>query len=623
MKKLLPFFLLPLFVLSVSTCANRGLGPQGGPVDSIPPRMVRSTPLNGALNYQKKQVEIGFDEYIQLDNPSENVIFSPPQKQQPLIEARGKRIRITYQDTIQPNTTYTIDFGNGVQDNNESNPMENFSFSFSTGTNMDSLEVYGTLIDAETLTPLKGVIVGLHTCQDDSAFEKLPFTRIGKTNSEGEFTIRNIKEGTYRLYALQDLNRDYIYQPGERIAFYDQPIKPYITVRTEIDTIWRDSVTNDSVYHLPDSIYTAEYFYFEPSDILLQSFEEDMQHTYLERVERTERRNIKFAFVGKQPSMPQLKALNTDSSPSWDWLKETKYSFNPKGDTLTCWLLDTTTIKTDSLCLVLSYHKTDSAYQLQPQTDTLWAVYRMTQAEKTALKKKRKKTEQKQTIQILEIKSNARNTFEVFDTMQLTLPTPVSRIDMNALHFEKQKDTLWVQQPCQYQATDEAQHTWRILTDVQPGATYRLTVDSAAVADVYGLTNNAQTFTWKVKALDQYATLRVHVEENNPLFIVQLLSERDQPVREQRVKNSEVMFRNLAPGTYYMRIVVDSNGDGKWTTGSWKQKRQPEQVFYFRKKMTLRANWDFEETFTFQQVPLLEQKPRSLIEKATNANKKK
>ena len=165
--------------------------------------------------------------------------------------------------------------------------------------------------------------------------------------------------------------------------------------------------------------------------------------------------------------------------------------------------------------------------------------------------------------------------------------------------------------------------TWRILTDVQPGATYRLTVDSAAVADVYGLTNNAQTFTWKVKALDQYATLRVHVEENNPLFIVQLLSERDQPVREQRVKNSEVMFRNLAPGTYYMRIVVDSNGDGKWTTGSWKQKRQPEQVFYFRKKMTLRANWDFEETFTFQQVPLLEQKPRSLIEKATNANKKK
>lgn len=605
------------FLLATQNCANRGLGPQGGPVDSIPPRIVRSAPLNGTRFYKGNSIDIAFDEFIQLNNPAENVLFSPPQQHLAEVRARGKKIRIRYQDSLLDNTTYTIDFGNAIQDNHENNPLSNYSFSFSTGPSIDSLEVYGTLIDAQTLTPLSGMTIGLHADLADSALENTVFTRIGKTNDEGEFTVRNVKEGTYRLYALEDMNKDYRYQTGEYMAFYASTVTPYITVRSEIDTIWRDTVIADTVRHLPDSIYTAEYYYYEPSDILLLGFQEDKPSIYLDRVNREKRHLITFAFSGPQPATPTLSAAGNRTT-----LTDSRQRMNTTRDTMLCWLTDSTAIQTDSLQLLLTYQKTDSQYHFLTQTDTVWAVYRAPLAEKNTRKKKPKKGTEKKT-EYLKISSNLSRKAEIEDTLTLRFATPVRTYDIAAFHLEQKQDTLWKPLRMTLQPQDEAMTSLRVLFPSEPNNTYRLTIDSAAMNDIYGLSNTNEQLTWQIKPENEYATLAVVLEETNPQIIVQLLNEKEQPMHEQRAKNGKVKFIHLHPGTYYMRLFYDLNGDGKWTTGDWHDKRQPEPVHYFPKKLTLRANWDFEETFRWKDTPVLEQKPRSLLNNAKSANKKK
>lgn len=208
------------------SCANMAT-PNGGPYDEQPPRFVSSTPAPNQTDYKGKKVEILFDELIQIDKPSENVIITPPQMEMPVIRSAGRKVVIELKDTLKPNTTYTIDFTNSIADNNEKNVFENFSFAFSTGDVIDTLEVSGTVLNAENLEPMKGIMVGLHSNLADSAFVSLPFDRTSRTNDKGQFTIRNIAPGTYRLFALNDVNRDYKFdQPGEEIAFLDTLIVP-------------------------------------------------------------------------------------------------------------------------------------------------------------------------------------------------------------------------------------------------------------------------------------------------------------------------------------------------------------------------------------------------------------
>ena len=149
----------------------------------------------------------------------------------PVIRSAGKKAVIELKDTLKPNTTYTIDFTNSISDNNEKNVFENFSFAFSTGDIIDTLEVSGVLLNAENLEPMPGITIGLHNNLEDSAFVKLPFVRTSRTNDKGQFTIRNITPGTYHIFALNDVNRDYKFdQPGEDIAFLDSVIVPSLSL---------------------------------------------------------------------------------------------------------------------------------------------------------------------------------------------------------------------------------------------------------------------------------------------------------------------------------------------------------------------------------------------------------
>ena len=208
--KLSTLHTLPLAVIIILlyACASTGT-PDGGPYDETPPKFVRATPEPNATNNKRKKIAIEFDEFIKIENAAEKVIISPPQTEMPEVKASGKRVLVEFFDTLRDNTTYTIDFGDAIVDNNEGNPMGNFSYAFSTGEIIDTMEVSGTVLNAQDLEPIKGIQVGLHSNLNDSAFTSLPFVRISRTDSRGHFTIKGVAPGKYRIYALKDGNQNY------------------------------------------------------------------------------------------------------------------------------------------------------------------------------------------------------------------------------------------------------------------------------------------------------------------------------------------------------------------------------------------------------------------------------
>ena len=225
MKPIPKYIALLIVVILFYACAGTGWSPDGGPYDETPPKFVRANPVPNATNNTRKNVSIEFDEYINLENASEKVIISPPQREQPEVKTRGKRVVVEFLDSLIANTTYTIDFGDAIVDNNEGNPLGQFSYAFSTGPEIDTMAVSGTVLNAENLEPIKGIQVGLHKNLNDTAFTKLPFDRISRTDSRGQFTIRGVAPGKYRIYALQDGNQNYMYDSKtETVAWSDSLI---------------------------------------------------------------------------------------------------------------------------------------------------------------------------------------------------------------------------------------------------------------------------------------------------------------------------------------------------------------------------------------------------------------
>jgi len=588
-------------LLPLTGCANRGVGPQGGPKDTLGPVVAKMSVPNGARNVKSQQMVIQMNEYVQIEGATDQILVSPPQQRPPEIKAVGKKIEIKFKEPLKDSTTYTIDFGDQIVDNNEKNPLKGYTYSFSTGEQIDSLEVYGTLINAEDLNPISGVVIGLHQQLDDSALYTIPFTRIGRTDADGEFAIRNVKEGTYRLYGLLDQSRDYVFQPGEQVAFADETVTPYISTEVIKDTVG-------------DSVTTLEYFYYEPSNLLLKLFKEDYERLYFQRLLRKQAERIQLVFSSPQPQIPQLAglrlerdSLGTDSS----WVDFTQHCMvqpSERMDTFTIWLTDSLAIQMDSIRLMMTYTKTDSLYRPMLQTDTLMAVYRapvLNERTKKAMAQKREKMG-------LGIGCNGKGRWNYFDTLLITSPTPIAHVEKDSIRLCLKEDTVLTPVAMQLEKNDSLGMSLRVLTAWKPTRNYVLTIDSAAITDIYGQCNKKTEYNIQVRSTEEYATMKVYLTPYMPEAVIQLLDNQDKPVRCERAKQDGTQFMHLEAGTYYMRVYMDENGDGKWTTGDVKQHRQPEPVYYFPKKLTLRANWEFEEHWDWQAVPLLQQKPAAI-----------
>ena len=348
----------------IVSCARMGQ-PDGGWYDDTPPRVVHTDPADKGTGVKSKKVTITFDEFIKLEDATSKVVISPPQIEPADIKASGKKIVVELKDSLMDNTTYTIDFSDAISDNNEGNPMGNYTYSFSTGERIDTFEVSGNVLDATNLEPIKGILVGLYDDLSDTVFARKPFIRVSRTDSRGRFVIRGIAPGTYRVYALQDADGNYIYsQKSEMLAFSHETFNPYAKPDIRQDTVWRDTLRIDSIIRTP-------YTHFYPDDIVLRAFTALQTDRYLVKSERAEPNKLNFYFSYGNDSLPQLRGLNFNSDSAF------VVDSNLKNDTITYWIKDTTLINTDSLTLEARYLITDSTGTLVMQTDTLEMIPKM------------------------------------------------------------------------------------------------------------------------------------------------------------------------------------------------------------------------------------------------------
>lgn len=598
-----------LLLTVIYSCANIG-SPNGGPYDETPPKFVSSTPIPNQINYTGKKIEILFDELIQIEKPSENVIITPPQMELPVIRSAGKKAVIELKDTLKPNTTYTIDFTNSISDNNEKNVFENFSFAFSTGDIIDTLEVSGVLLNAENLEPMPGITIGLHNNLEDSAFVKLPFVRTSRTNDKGQFTIRNIAPGTYHIFALNDVNRDYKFdQPGEDIAFLDSVIVPSFELTTRQDTTWKDSLTIDT-------IRTIGYTRFFPDNIELRLFKEKFERQYMVKPERPDEKYFTLRFNTKLDTVPVPLPINfIPEDSSWYFVQQTE-----GGTAVNYWLVDSTVWKQDTLQVQVSYPKSDSLNILRPQTDTVQLVLRRRPAEK----KKKKKKDEPDPIVFLGMQVDAPGSMDLFDTISVTFNEPVLDINKDMFFLDQKIDTVWNTVDFDFFPDSTNSLNYFIRRPWKYGEEYRIEVDSAAIHSLYGKWNDFFTGEFKIKKEDEYGHLYFNINGVDTTAFVELLSTGDAPVRKAKVKDGGVLFMDLKPDKYYARIVIDTNDNGVWDTGNYAEKRQPEEVYYSPKMYEIMQNWQVEETWNVNSTPLAKQKPLEITKnKPKEATKKK
>lgn len=583
------------------SCANMGR-PGGGPKDETPPVLKKSNPPIGTLHYDKNKITLEFDEIVQIESPNEKIIISPPQTQMPQITSLGRTVSIVLNDSMKPNTTYTIDCGDAIVDNNEKNKLLDFSFHFSTGDHIDTLEMSGILLNASNLEPVSDMLVGIYAQLADTAFTTQPFLRMSRTDEYGRFTVRNITEGTYRIFALKDGNRNYFFDNAtEDIAYLDSAFTPTVTMEWHSDTIWADTSTIDT-------IITSLQPHYRPDGIVLRAFNENYKASYFEKYDRNDRRKVTLFFSAPQDSLPLITPLNF---PAEDWAIIEKSATN---DTLTYWLRDSLVYNNDSLRIVARYLRTDSLQQLSFYNDTMQWVYR----ERKRSSRNKKKSDDTDTlpppIEFMPIENRSGTTIDYYASPVYIFGQPVKRLDTLAVHLERKVDTLWVPvDEYSFLPEPEQPRAYRLRNKWVSGGEYRFTLDSLAAESIYGNPTNTLSHNFKVKAIEEYSNLLVRtIGITGPAF-VELLNNSDQPIYKARVKNGSALFRYVNPGTYYMRLCIDSNDNGVWDTGNYREKRQPEEVFYYPGSLSLRANWDVDQSWDVYATPIESQKPYDIV----------
>ena len=625
MKKLFYIFCIASIIVG---CARMG-SPDGGWYDDDPPRVIGATPEDKATNVKSKKITILFDEFIKLEDATNKVIVSPPQLEQPEIKASGKKIIVELQDTLKDNTTYTIDFSDAISDNNEGNPMGNYTYSFSTGEQIDTFEVSGYVLDASNLEPIKGIAVGLYDDLADSAFKTKPLMRISRTDGSGHFVIKGVAPGTYRAYALQDADGDFRFtQKGEMIAFNHDTFEPSSKPDTRVDTVWRDSLHIDALLQKP-------YTHFLPDDITLLAFKQLQTDRTLLKTERVEPNKISMYFTYGDSLLPQIKGLNFKADSAF--IIET----NEKRDTIHYWIRDTTLVNQDTLSMDITYHVTDTLGNLVLQTDSAVDIVPKVSYEKRMKEKakeiekwqkeqdKKKKREEKYDsiypVKPLEPKFAVPASMIPGQKITVEMPTPLMHCDTSAVHLYSQIDSLWYDAECVFRPVENSIRQYEILADWKLGVEYSLEIDSAAFVDIYGLVSNPYKQGIKVKTLDEFSSLTLNisgVEAVDTTIIVQMLTSQDAVTQEVRVSKGKAEFKYVTPGKFYLRAFIDANGNGVWDTGDYDADRQAEAVYYYSKELECKEKWDVTESWNLTATPRFRQKPQAIVKQKPDQAKK-
>ena len=616
-----------LAAVVVSSCARMGQ-PDGGWYDDTPPHVVGCAPADKDTNVKTHKITINFDEFIKVEDATNKVTVSPPQIEPPDVKASGKRIIVDLKDSLKADMTYTIDFSDAISDNNEGNPMGNYTYSFATGGQIDTLEVSGYVLDASNLEPVKGILVGLYSDLSDTAFTTKPLLRVARTDSRGRFVVKGVAPGTYRAYALLDADGDYQYtQKSEMLAFSHETFSPYCKPDIRQDTIWRDSLRIDSIARV-------NYTHFYPDNIVLRAFTAKQTDRYLLKATREKPERIDFYFSYGDTGLPILHGLNFNADSAF--ITET----TEKHDTIFYWLRDTALVNCDTLSMEVTYMMTDSTGLLVQKTDTL-GLYAKTPYAKR-LKEKEKEVEKWQKgiekakkkglpydsvmpQKALELTIKAPSAMAPDENVSVTVPSPLARCDTSAIHLYSRHDSLWYNARFEFKPVEGRLREYVLRAEWRPGIEYSLEIDSAAFEDLYGLVSKPIKKGLQVQQNDAFGSLVVEASGavgDTASVVMQLLNGSDALVKRTLVGDGTAEFFYLQPGTYYLRAFIDTNGNGLWDTGDYHADLQPEKVFYYPKPVECKAKWDITISWDMASTPVERQKPLAITKQKPDKEKK-
>ena len=621
-------FLLALIGLTslIAACANQGAGPDGGPYDETPPHIVGMTAPERLQNGKRTKFSLVFNELIKVDNPTEKIIVSPPQIETPEIKVSGRRITVELLDSMRPNTTYTVDFSDAITDNNEGNPLGQYTYIFSTGQTTDTMQMSGYVLNAEDLEPVKGILAGLYQQHHDSVFAQRAFDRVARTDASGFFSIKGVApDRDYRLYALQDADGDFHFtQPSEMLGFLHNDLRAGAFRDTRYDTLWVDSVRYDSIRIIP-------YTHFTPDDLVVRAFKVDVNTRHYLKAQRDVPEWFTTFFTGPSRKRPTIQGLNFDAR------KAFVVNASAGNDTLTYWLADTTLLRQDTLRFAYTYDNwDDSLAQMLPKTDTLELVPKTTFAKRAAneakeLEKWNKQREKREKrgdfsksqppMVALQLRADVSSSLVPNRNILIQFDQPLQRFDMKKLHLRLKKDSTYHDAPYALDTVPNNILAYRLRAEWRPGQEYQLVIDSAAMTSLYGRVNLATDNKFSIAKLEDFGTVFLSLSNAHESTVVQLLGSDGKPVAQAPTKNGRAEFYYVQPGKYYLRCFFDRNGDGKWTTGSWSPRRDPEEVYYFPKEIEVRANWDLNESWDVTALRLDKQKPDALVKQRSDKQK--
>jgi hypothetical protein len=590
MSKLINFlpFLLLVYILAGS-CAQIGQ-PIGGPRDTIPPVLTHSFPANYSTGFNKDRVTLFFNEFVDVKNVNK-IFVSPPLKEKPTYIGRGKSVDIEISDTLAPNTTYTINFGNSVQDYTENNPIKDFRFVMSTGDKVDSLELNGKVLDAATLKPLEDAWVMVYENYNDSTPYKTTPNFLGKTNKDGVFKVKNIRKTSYRAFVLKETNNNYKYDAlNEDIGFTLNNYSPDAKRVGFKDTL-KVKAPRDTVFR--DSIIDRQKTVFLPDSILFFAFREDNAKQYCSGKVRNTPDKLSFAFNKAFYDTVTVTPMNFSVKKKWF---ETEKM--PKGDSLHLWIVDKDIASQDSLALILNYTEKELAGAIKTHADTVKIKYvKPIVDEKQTKKKEKEKEKEKPSLRLAFTASS----FLPGENPCFSLSRPRVLKDLSKISLvtvenstEKGKEKDKIETPVSFSIQDSSLARRHIVVAKwEADKQYKMTFLPGAYTDITGLSNDTVISRLSMEKSDMLGSISLSMKNVSAPLIVKLTDESLSPVREiQTGTKSEVLIKYIKPGKYKLVIVMDKNKNGRWDTGKYIGNIQPETILVYSKILVIRPNWE-------------------------------
>jgi len=567
-----------------TSCANIGM-PSGGLKDTIPPVVVRSIPDFDQTNFNDQKIRLTFNEFVVFQGLNEKFIVSPPTSKKPVFRTKGKSLIVDLNEKLKPNTTYSLDFKDGISDNNEGNQLRDLRLAFSTGPQFDSLRVVGFIKDAFTLEPIPNSYVLLYRGRSDTLVYTTKPDFVAKTDKKGFFAVTNLPADTFQVFGLSDVDNNLKFSPGaDSISFIDNLVIPSAKFIPDRDTVVSGV----------DTLLVFGKTKFSPEPLYLLRFGEEFFDLRLDKYVHPSRKVVDLTFTQSVADTFNIEPLNFEAKSGW------KYSeMSAKSDSVRIWLTDSMVYKRDTLVFKLSYLQQDSLKEYYTFNDTIRLYFTdLTQKVKNKRKERHKVEKEEMSVSLT---TNTKSGFDIYRKLTIESPEPIAFFDTTMVSLFEKKDTIFNQ--IKYKITPDSLNKRRYLLAYpwKYGTIYKLTIDSAAIKTIYNTCSKKLKEEFKIQEEEYYGKIIMNIKNITMPTIIELLGDEkeEKVIRSIPVKkDSLITFEYLEPQKYLIKAIFDRNNNGKWDTGNLKKKIQPEEVMYYLSVVKVRSNWENKDSWT-------------------------